>query len=358
MDTITTRSHHPLSPSNWPFWAECPKYTSDKSQDNSEAKAGTDSHSAFAEACACLNDNAPIIVDDEAAIWAANKVAALGEGAYIHTEDELLIPLSISPTKRYVVTGYCDAWCISPTKTLVVVDYKSGAKSGIDYASQVEGYAIGVINTYKLKRGEHYNSVCCAVIYGADRHIDSWGMSESYAQECCSAIVAARLEHANAKPKVCLGCKYCVNRNTCPAMTALVSAPDTALPALPTATRYYTLSALKSYCEKEMEAIAAEVKASPSQVLEDDNYKFEVRQERGRMKSIDIPALHGELAVKGVNIPQYDMMSACTITKKAFTTLAKSAAKDVGITVKSLEELYDNHAVVGAPVKKLVRVSK
>ena len=157
----------------------------------------------------------------------------------------------------------------------------------------------------------------------------------------------------------CWACRYCSHRLECPSVQGVVTRFRRGeLADMSDAKRYYVLSAMKGAIESELERIKGEFAASGAQSLSDGEYAYELRADsRGRAVRTHIGALCSDLTARGVAVPLEEVEDNCLITKAAFLSCVKAAAKDAGLKVKDLEAIYARYTEYGNPAVKMVLVS-
>lgn len=359
------RKHHPLSPSNWPAWVACPGYTSDGGR-RSSADEGTQQHELFAKALVEARSGA--LPDEESSPgWAAAEVLKYATPDTIHVEematgiaDVVSFPdaacgddMCPSSTVRYF--GYPDAWCVKQGR-LHVFDYKSGSRpQGYDHWPQLVGYAWAVACS---SPGQLDEQATLHVLYGADRWHEEKTVSLADALDDAKYILSRRLFHDDGERSACAQCKWCKHRSTCHAATMAVAniERDVTVADLPPSVVLDRLSIVEGIIKSERERIR-DIAIANGGVLDGGGVRYEMRESAGTRKSVDIPALLSEVVVRGIETSPDEIVAACDISKKAFSSLYKDRAKAAGLKVKDLDAIYDAKVERNPPVQKLVRVS-
>lgn len=223
-------SHHELSPSKFPAWAQCPAFDSDQAE-RDDAIEGTRQHEALAAALA--GNDAPTAALDpaarEAVVWALNHIRTLAQGHLIDPERRVAYTAPdtfASGGKSEVFYGTADAIIIHPPGNLAdLVDYKSGADDR-DHRPQLAGYALALFSMRpRLK------TVRAHCLYGRVSSVDSWPFTQAEAAAVVLPILDARRDPARCVPAACDYCGFCAHRATCPAITGQVEAVAKTTPA-------------------------------------------------------------------------------------------------------------------------------
>lgn len=343
------RAHHPLSPSNWPAWLVCPNFQGGVS--SAAAEAGTDQHEAYALALEAGVDD----IDSSGPAWAARETLKVCGDAGVHVEDRVDITVDVdgAVVKTY---GYADAW-FSSDGYLEVIDFKSGCETLVDYWPQLKGYALGVAQRLGL---EYDVPVKLHILYGAEykhiAHVCTLNECEADAK----LAIAKRIYRTDADRCQCPQCRWCANRESChTAMEALdrVLTEPTTLALIPDALLLDRLSNIEGIVKGEKERIRNNAIANGG-FVESGDVRYEMRETAGSRKSVDILGIMADCPKLGLDVNGVDMLKACDIGKSDFLNLVKEQAKDAGVKVKQVVDLYNSHVERNPPTYKLVRVTK
>ena len=219
--------HHDLSPSSFPAWAVCPSFTGD-SAPRADSDEGTKQHAALE---AILDGNlAPLdgltLEAREAIRWAGDYVTLTSGGQKILREQRVAYSVPdnfASGGVADVFFGTADAVAIHPPgNTADLIDFKSGAGGDRSHRQQLAGYALAL---FSMRR--RLKTIRCHVLYGRNRYVDSWSLTQAAAAGIVIPILEAR-QHPDRPAVACDYCTFCRHRATCSALTDEVAlvAPD------------------------------------------------------------------------------------------------------------------------------------
>ena len=346
------REHHPLSPSNWPAWMDCPNFQGGVS--SAAAEAGTDLHEAYANALLHGFDD----FETSVVAWAVRETQKLNDGTdatTTHVEDRIDIDVEVdgATVKTY---GYADAWLMGDCY-LEVIDFKSGCETAVDYWPQLKGYALGL----SRRLGLGYDTpVRLHILYGAEfKHI----CHVCTLKECeadAKLAIAKRIYRTDADRCQCPQCRWCANRGSChEALKVLdsVLTDATTLALIPDAILLDRLSNIEGIVKAEKERVRNNAIANGG-FVESGDVRYEMREVAGTRKSVDLLGIIGDCPKLGLTVNLGEMLKAADMAKKDFVNLVKEQAKEAGVNVKQVEELYNSHVERNPPTQKLVRVTK
>ena len=219
--------HHDLSPSSFPAWAVCPSFTGDPSP-RADADEGTRQHAALE---AHLGGKADPLADlgqdaREAVRWAVDYITLTANGDKILPEQRVAytVPDNFAPGGQLeVYFGTADAVVIHPPGNAAdLIDFKSGAGGERSHREQLAGYALALFSMRKRLK-----TVRCHVLYGRNRHVDSWSFTQADAAGIVLPILETR-QNPDRPAVACDYCGFCRHRSTCPALVEEVAlvAPD------------------------------------------------------------------------------------------------------------------------------------
>lgn len=347
------RKHHPFSPSNWPAWMACPNF--EGGVKSAAADAGTDQHEAYANALLSGVDE----FDESGPAWAARETLNLrcgSSGMKVHVEDKVDISVDVDglSVKTY---GYVDSWLVDGDGVLHVVDFKSGVETAVDYWPQLKGYATGVAQ----KLGLHDDAdVVLHILYGAEFNHAMIRTTVGKCLDTARAALSWRIYRTDADRCMCPQCGWCANRESCHvALEALdrVLTEPSALSEIPDALLLDRISNIEGIVKGEKERIRNKAVANGG-FIEGDGVRYEMRETAGSRKSVDILGIMADCPKLGIGVDVVDMLKACDLGKADFLDLVKGQAKDAGVKVKQVVDLYNSHVERNPPTYKLVRVTK
>jgi len=212
-------SHHELSPSAFPAWAECPCFDSDE-EERTNTLEGTLQHDALSKALKEQPDAYQHLsaTARENVQWAEQSIRTLAGEDPIQSEVKLryMAPDAFARGgQSEVYYGTADV-LIRRGNHADLIDYKSGTAER-DHRAQLAGYALALFS-----QRARIKTVRCHVLYGASRSSDSWALSQADAAGIVLPILEAR-NRQDRLPKVNSYCTFCRHRLTCPALLAEVS---------------------------------------------------------------------------------------------------------------------------------------
>ncbi len=351
--------HHPLSPSKFPAWAQCPVFDSDPAE-RAEAAEGTKQHAALAASLA--GDEAPLAELDPAAresvVWARNYVQHLAgvDPIQVETKVSYTAPDSFAPGGRSeVYSGTADAVVIRPPGSLAdLIDYKSG--SGGDHRPQLAGYALALFS-----KRQRLKNIRCHVLYGRSQTAETWALPQAEAAGSVLPILAAR-NNPDRQPTACNYCTFCAHRAGCLALTRQVEAvtkasgwddllPATASPALLTdpaqVARLLTLARRVGDWGDAIRARAMEIAWSGA-IL--PGYRLQER--RGAREVTDLNA-----AFSRCGLAPSQFLTACKLSlPKLSEALAVAKSVPKAAAAREIETLMADITVEREPTQSLVEV--
>lgn len=219
--------HHELSPSSFPAWSVCPSFTGDP-EPRADADEGTKQHAALE---ALLGGSETPLAElslegREAVRWAADYVTGSAGCDPILRERRVAysVPDAFAPGgAAEMYFGTADAVVIHPPgNTADLIDFKSGASGDRSHREQLAGYALALFSMRKRLK-----TVRCHVLYGRNRHVDSWSLTQAGAAGVVLPILKAR-QHPDRPVVACDYCGFCRHRSSCSALSKQVDlvAPD------------------------------------------------------------------------------------------------------------------------------------
>lgn len=211
-------AHHPLGPSKWPAWEECPCFESDQEladEEGSDASRGQAMHAALAK---CLRGD-PLPFDgldqaeEDQVRWMATTVvefaASMGYAASeIRVEQRITMYKADSFEVLYFGTMDIE---FGP----FIIDAKTGDER--NYFPQLVGYGLA-----KMERDD-LPKVYLGCLYGRLKRFRRYVLDRWTAETIAYGILA---KHANPRktPRACSYCGMCKNKATCSAITPQVDA--------------------------------------------------------------------------------------------------------------------------------------
>ena len=331
--THAPTDHHPLGPSNFPMWSECPCYEGNHNDDDSDEEStdakgrGTAKHLALAKALTGDPDAfAGLSEDEEREVrWVAETVVESARYAG-YTPNEFVVERRLTlynPDFSVLYFGTADIG-YGP----FLEDAKFGEER--NYFAQMCGYALP-----KMER-DNITTVQARIRYGRLHKTVYHVIERRVAEAVVYRILAARND-PQRKPKACQYCGWCKHMATCSETNAKVNIlldkrPDWGFriptmqvsqagadPVIVGAMRFIW----KSYIEKWGEALdtAAAFMADNGNVP----LGFTKRDERGRLefneKTFD--------ALIAMGLPEEAVKSAANFS---LTSLGKAYASAFGVS--------------------------
>lgn len=353
------RVHSPFAPSSWPAWVNCPGFTNDGAP-SAAALNGTQLHEVFAKEL-----QNPTHDEECSASWAADIVIGmLPDNAELHVEELLTGRIStytmqhessgLAGNATVDYFGYADAWWLD-VDTVVVADYKSGATpEGEPPWAQLEAYALAA---FENRDGWENMRVKLVLLYGSDRRVLVKEMTAKDVVDDARYIVGRRIFHDDHEREACKQCRWCKHRASCHASNMAIAEVENCQPisSLPDAVLLERLTVIEGIIKTEKERIK-KAAVDNGGFVESGSIRYEIKESAGTRASVDIPALLADVQAKGIMATPDEMIARCDMKKSDFTALFKERAKEVGVKVKDLSDIYEGRITRNPPVQKLVRV--
>ncbi len=295
------RSHHPLSPSNYPAWDECPLFEADGRQ-SSEASEGTRIHEEFARIV-----QSGMFDEDEAdssvASWAARQVLGLSDGLVVSCEARVegSVPLRDGSVEDGVF-GYADAlWIDIPTNTIHVADLKSFSDGTTDYSPQLMGYAALAASMFGLA-GIGVHTASLHILHGGVFRCET---IERTVNECVlrtGDIITSRIDRIESEPTLCKWCKFCKHVASCPATNSAVQKVADNSPSfsrLSLCQKLVVCDAVVKLADALKKQAKDMAEASPDKAVEMNGIRYELKPWAGKPVCRDIGVLAGSVSGDG-----------------------------------------------------------
>lgn len=284
------RKHHPLSPSNYPAWAECPSWEGGGRQ-SSESSEGTRAHEEFSR----LVEGRIAESEIRVAAWAAQSVRDLAAGAIVSCEERLEgnVPLG-DGTVEAGVFGYADAvWIDWDASAFHVADLKTFSDGTDNYVPQLMGYAALAANKFGF--AEHgIERVFLHVLHGGAFRVET---VESTVSECVkrtAEIIVRRKTEGFFTPILCKWCKFCRHVASCPATNSAVQKVADNAPSfsrLSLCQKLVVCDAVVKLAEALKKQAKEIAEASPDKSIEMDGIRYELKPWADKPKCRDITEL-------------------------------------------------------------------
>ena len=202
-------NHHPLSPSKYPAWDECPDFEGeiiDADDESADANIGTRQHEAQAKLIMGQTDgwSEGLNSQQKANVeWSYNQIVQqatqAGYGAHEIKAEQRLTYFNDSFEVEYFGTGDIE---FGP--------FLGDSKFGLErnYFAQFCGYARA-----KMQR-DNIAKVRTFVVYGFLRRVKHYIINRETADAVVTRIIAARND-PQRKPKACQYCSWCAKKLNC-----------------------------------------------------------------------------------------------------------------------------------------------
>lgn len=333
-------THHELSPSSFPAWAECPCF--DGKDGGDDATEGTRQHDQLTGLLSRIDlDGA-----HENVRWAADTIMAMGctdvipevQLRYLHKSDVIYF-------------GTCDVLC-EIDSVCTIIDYKSGDGGG-KYLAQLAGYALAWFSTHPDPK----HNVLAVVLGGRDHSVTKWTLTRKACEDIVLPILLSR-KSPDRTPEVCEWCAWCRNIGTCGATTETVRAvairEGASLPA--------NLDPVALTCPVERGKLlrAAKLVKRWAEYVEDTENKrakddgdvpegFKIQERKGRKYIADVMS-----AFARSGLSQEDFVTACSVTSSKLEAVLIAGGMKKAEAKREIEERLGDLIQEGEPTKALV----
>lgn len=345
---MSNTKHHPLSPSKYPAWAECPFY-SPEDRESSEANEGTLAHEELHKAL-ITDDYVP---SNKAAAWAFERITEISNGAEVHSEWKVT---GINPYDGSDLYGTVDAtWEESDEDgnfvALHIADFKTFSDGTTDYMPQLKGYGALVSTGYKS------TAVVLHVLHGAIFKVET---EETTWEECVESTrkILEPVMEGTGRPRICKWCSFCSNVSSCSASNTAVEAVKENLPNFARLSLCQKLVVLDAI-DKLSKSIREEAKEKAKEnggAIEQDGIRYEFKPWKGAARCKDIllvaDAMRETKTVehktrKGADNIQVDLLSnselldACSLSKTALVNALKNKNPESSVSKADWERFVE-----------------
>ena len=341
---MSNTKHHPLSPSKYPAWAECPFY-SPEDRGSSEANEGTLAHEELHKALT-TDDCVP---SNKAAAWAFEWIQQQNTH---HLQSESKVD-GLNPCNRNdSIYGTVDVRWIDESNTVHIVDFKTFSDGTTDYMPQVRGYAALAIAYYGKD-----TKVALHILHGAIFKVET---EETTWEECVESTrkILEPVMQGTGKPRICKWCSFCSKVSSCPASNAAVEAVKDNLPNFARLSLCQKLVVLDAI-DKLSKSIREEAKEKAKEnggAIEQDGIRYEFKPWKGAAKCKNIllvaDAMRETKTVehktrKGTDDIQVDLLTnselldACSLSKTALVNALKNKNPESSVSKADWERFVE-----------------
>lgn len=344
---MSNTKHHPLSPSKYPAWAECPCFSPEE-KDSKESNEGTLAHEELHEAL-ITDDYVP---SDKAASWAFEWITEQNPQS-LETEYRVSMPNPLDVLDE--IYGTIDVSWFDRDGMLHVADFKRFSDGTIDYTPQVRGYAAMIYCQY-----QEYEADTKLILHILHGGIFKAEAIETTFGECVAKTVEilSAATKGTGKPRICKWCSFCSKVSSCPASNTAVEAVKENLPNFARLSLCQKLVVLDAI-DKLSKSIREEAKEKAKEnggAIEQDGIRYELKPWKGAAKCKDIllvaDAMRETKTVehktrKGADDIQVDLLSnselldACSLSKMALVNALKKKNPESSVSKADWERFVE-----------------
>ena len=360
---MSNTKHHPLSPSKYPAWAECPFY-SPEDRESSEANEGTLAHEELHKALT-TDDYVP---SDKAAAWAFEWIQQQDPQS-LESEFRVSMPNPLDFLDE--IYGTIDVSWFDCDGILHVTDFKRFSDGTTDYAPQVRGYAAMIYCQHKANRADQ--KVVLHILHGGIFKAET---IETTLGECVAKTVEilSAATKGTGKPRICKWCSFCSKVSSCSASNTAVEAVKENLPNFARLSLCQKLVVLDAI-DKLSKSIREEAKEKAKEnggAIEQDGIRYEFKPWKGAAKCKDIllvaDAMRETKTVehktrKGSDDIQVDLLTnselldACSLSKTALVNALKNKNQASSVSKADWERFVEQFFEETEGTPHFVRVS-
>ena len=344
---MSNTKHHPLSPSKYPAWAECPCYSPEE-RESSEANEGTLAHEELHKALT-TDDYLP---DNKAARWAFEWIQQQNPQS-LESEFRVSMPNPLDVLDE--IYGTIDVSWFDCDGILHVADFKRFSDGTIDYTPQVRGYAAMIYCQHKANLADQ--KIILHILHGGIFKAET---IETTFGECVAKTVEilSAATKGTGKPRICKWCSFCSKVSLCPASNTAVEAVKDNLPnfaRLSLCQKLVVLDAIDKLSKSIREKAKNEARLNGG-VIEQDGIRYELKPWGGGSKCKDIllvaDAMRETKTVehktrKGSDNIQVNLLSngelldACSLSKTALVNALKNKNPESSVSKADWERFVE-----------------
>lgn len=340
------REHHKYGPSRWPALLCCPNH-SPTGETTDAAKHGTKNHEQLE---ACLRSGDPSLTDEGGVAFAAGWILRESSGRELHIEEKVTITDPLIPQLDEAF-GYVDVWWTSG-RTLHVCDFKSGSGSSLPQMAQLMGYAYAL--TTMLSPGSiDERRILLHVVYGGEFSVKTVEVSAVDCYELAKDV-ARRIENPSAfKENINIACRWCSRLGQCRTAERAVKEFEEETKNMNDTEKLEHFAKIRGIISAEEDRIKASIEVGA--YVESGGVRYTKTHRDGKATSTDVKALIEMAGSDGVAVDSDAVLGACSLSKSAWKSVAKGAAKAAGKKLSDLDDMYNACSQFGAGYDMLVR---
>ena len=355
---MSNTKHHPLSPSKYPAWAECPCFSPEE-KDSKESNEGTLAHEELHMALT-TDDYVP---SNKAAAWAFEWIESQ-EARHIQSETKIL---GINPCNTSDgIYGTVDVRWLDSENRIHIADFKTFSDGTIDYMPQLRGYASLLVATFPK------SPIVLHVLHGGVFKVETEEITYGECVEKTKQILQRVLD-GNSKPRICKWCSFCSKVSSCPASNTAVEAVKENLPNFARLSLCQKLVVLDAI-DKLSKSIREEAKEKAKEnggAIEQDGIRYEFKPWGGSSKCKNIllvaDAMRETKTVehktrKGADNIQVNLLSnselldACSLSKTALVNALKNKNPESSVSKADWERYVEQFFETTEGTPHFVRV--